>query len=35
MAMLVSICLRHRDALSGWRANGIMVLRRVLSPNDR
>ncbi len=35
MAMLFLICLRHRDALAGWRANGLMVLRRVLSRNDR
>jgi hypothetical protein len=35
MAMLVSICLRHRDALAGWRANGLMAVRRVLSPHDR
>jgi lipoprotein signal peptidase len=35
MGMLVSICLRHRDALAGWRANGLVVLRRVLSPDDR
>ncbi len=35
MAMLVSICLRHRDAVAGWRANSLTVLRRVLSPNDR
>lgn len=35
MAMLVSVCLRHRDALAGWRANGVTALRRVLPPNGR
>jgi lipoprotein signal peptidase len=35
MAMLFSICLRHRNALAGWRTNGLLALRRVLSPNDR
>ena len=35
MGMLVSICLRHRNALAGWRANGLTVLRRVLPPNGR
>jgi hypothetical protein len=35
MAMLLSACLRHRDALAGWRANGLTVLRQALRPNDR
>jgi lipoprotein signal peptidase len=35
MAMLVSISLRHRDSLAGWRANGVTALRRLLSPDDR